>query len=171
MNNPDGLIYKIICKDEDKEEFYIGSTYNINCRMHEHTSHCNNKNSIAYTQKKYVYFRKNGGIENFKFIIIGKFPNISRKDLKYKEREFFERFNPTLNMFFPIRTKEETIKLGRINKRKYKEKNYDMLNEKYNCFCGGNFTYTNKFAHTKSLKHQKYISNKVDDYVEIILKK
>jgi hypothetical protein len=48
----------------------------------------------------------------------------------------------------------------------YYETNKDVLNAKKNikhaCDCGGNYTLSNKSAHFKSIKHQKFVKKQSD---------
>jgi hypothetical protein len=46
---------------------------------------------------------------------------------------------------------------------KYREENKDKINEKFNCECGGKYTYQNKSTHLKSKKHQTYLSTISED--------
>lgn len=34
-----------------------------------------------------------------------------------------------------------------------------IMSEKFNCECGGKYTYNHKLEHFRSLKHQKYLTN------------
>lgn len=36
----------------------------------------------------------------------------------------------------------------------------DKLTEKFNCECGGKYTYNHRKGHFRSLKHQRYLENK-----------
>ena len=46
------VIYKIICKDENINYLYVGSSINLKKRKDKHKSDCNNINGSAYNQKK-----------------------------------------------------------------------------------------------------------------------
>ena len=59
-------IYKLRHKDDLKEtNIYIGHTKNMQQRMWQHSSRCENINDPAYNQEKYKYIRDNGGWKNW----------------------------------------------------------------------------------------------------------
>ena len=96
-------IYKIVCKDENVKEFYIGSTYNLTARIGNHKS-----NSKKSNFKLYKYIRDNGGWLNFNLIILETFEcEAKNRDKEAKEEEYIRNFNPTLNTNHPKRTKKE----------------------------------------------------------------
>ena len=54
-NYQNSLIYKIICKNTNIKEIYIGSTSNFRLRKYHHKSCCNNENDKHYNLKKFLY--------------------------------------------------------------------------------------------------------------------
>ena len=53
--------------------------------------------------------------------------------------------------------KEQKKEYYELNKDKIK----DIKNKKYNCECGGKYTYVSKQQHFKTIKHQLFISSTV----------
>ena len=163
-------IYKIYCKDKDIKDCYIGSTNNIKNRILNHKSICNNENSKNYNNYKYIYIRENGGFANWTYEIMCECP----KEDRYKtERYYVENTkNTNLNKQIPNRGSKEYDKEYReLNRDKIKEqkKEYyesnkdkikDIKNKKYNCECGGLYTYGDKARHLKTKKHELFISSK-----------
>ena len=79
INYSKSSIYKIVCKDANIKDCYVGSTTNLTKRKYLHKSVCNNVNDKAYNCYLYQYIRENGGFHNWDFIEIEKF------DCKTKE--------------------------------------------------------------------------------------
>ena len=147
-------IYKLFCKDKDIEDVYIGSTKNIKKRISEHKNSCNNENNEKYNQYKYIFIRENGGWSNWIYDIICECTSEDRYKI---ERWYVENTAKTnLNKYIPNKNKKEYEK-------KYYELNKDTIkdkkNKKYECECGGKYTYANKAQHLKSKIHQKFISS------------
>ena len=60
--------------------------------------------------------------------------------------------------------KEKLKKYYEDNKekfKKYREDNKDKIKEKFNCECGGCYTFSNKTIHFKTKKHQEYLKGSV----------
>tara|TARA_R110000772_G_scaffold56317_1_gene128255 strand:+ start:21 stop:644 length:624 start_codon:yes stop_codon:yes gene_type:complete len=45
--------------------------------------------------------------------------------------------------------------------KQYRIDNKELINQKYECACGGKYVHTHKATHAKSKKHQIYISNNI----------
>ncbi len=133
--------YKIISKDENIKEIYIGKTTNFKERIRTHKSNCNNENGKFYNYKIYKIIRENGGWNNFDIIEI-ETNEYDNKDSAIKERELIEKFNATLNIVIPSRTRKE-----------YEENNREIIKEK-------NIKYKKEFYE----KNAEIIKNKVKDY-------
>jgi len=50
VNYEKSTIYKIVCKDVNIKDCYVGSTTNFNRRKQEHKYNCNNVNSKKKTE-------------------------------------------------------------------------------------------------------------------------
>lgn len=88
-------IYKIVCKDINIKECYVGHTTNFTNRKHIHKH-----DSVSKKAKVYQFIRENGGWDNWDMILIeicdfGEEGNelMARR----KEREWQETLNATLN--------------------------------------------------------------------------
>ena len=64
------IIYKIVCKDLEVKDLYIGSTTNFIKRKYGHKSNYNSNKTHIYNRKIYVTIRKYGGFENWEMIEI-----------------------------------------------------------------------------------------------------
>lgn len=143
------IIYKIVCKDLDICECYIGHTTNFTRRKIEHKSRCNTKTSEHYNQHKYKFIRDNGGWDNWDMIEIEKFCCNDSNEAKARERYWIEQIG-TLNKTLPNRTRKEYYELN-------KEQIIEKQRKKHNCPCGGKYTTEHLSSHKKSIKHQKYL--------------
>ncbi len=114
--------YKIISKDENIKELYVGKTTNFKRRIRDHKNISNNQNCKGYNLKLYKFIRENGGWNNWEFIEIEK-NEYNDKDSAFKERYWIEELKATLNNDIPSRTKQEWSKIYREN-NKEKDKQY-----------------------------------------------
>lgn len=158
-------IYKIVSNHTDK--IYIGSTIQLLCkRIYKH-------------KKDYQYFQNNIGryIRSFDLLELGDVDIIllenvkceSKEELHAKERYYIE-LNKELcvNKNIPTRTDKEyrndniekikqyandNKEIRKEYKKEYYEKNIEKFKEKFNCECGGKYTYSTKQRHLKSKKH------------------
>ena len=97
MDDKIKCIYKIVCRDTNITEFYVGSSMNFNQRKIFHKSHSNNLNSNNYCYPLYMFINVNGGIDNWEFEIIKEYNLISKKELNIEEQKYQELLKPELN--------------------------------------------------------------------------
>jgi hypothetical protein len=168
INYQNALIYKIVCKDLDMKECYVGSTTDFRKRKAQHKSSCNTEERNLYN-----FIRGNGGWDNWDMVLIEKYPCDDRLELLKRERYWIEELSASLNKLRPILTTYETLNYNKIyyetnkdeiknQQKEYYYKNKDKINkvskEKYNCPCGGKHTRHNSKRHFKSKRHQEYIN-------------
>ena len=166
-------IYKIVCRDTQIKECYVGSTTDLTRRRYFHKSTSENSNDRRYKFFLYQFIRRNGGWENFDLVKIEDFPCNNKEDLHKRERYWIETLNSSLNRAIPTRTKKEydkhyekEIKERRkayyeenkksINERvaKYREKNKEHIKARQK-------EYREKHAEEKSEKEkERYQQNK-----------
>ena len=180
------IIYKICCKDLEIKDIYIGSTTNFRKRKNCHKSSCNNNNLPEYKYNVYKFIRDNGNWENWDMVMIEEYKDCESKlQLRKKERYYIETLKCTLNVQIPTRTtkersvdnkeqnkinnhiyyennKERILEKFRIRGKQYRIDNYEKINKKHNCCCGGSYTYTNKLQHMRTNKHIKYLENNTE---------
>ncbi len=164
------IYYKIVSKNENIKDCYVGKTTNFKKRVEYHKSNCYNENRKEYNYKLYKFIRENGGWDNFNFIEIEK-GEYDNKDSAIKERELIEELNANLNIVIPSRTLKEYFKeylknnREKHNKRqkKYFDKNREIINEKQRekiiCKCGCEICKNYLSRHLKSKKHLNYLEN------------
>ena len=99
--------YKIVCKDLNIRDCYVGHTTNLTKRKHHHKNLCQNPNNRLYNCFKYQFIRENGGWQNWEMVLIMTENCENIFDAVKKEREYIEQLNATLNKSRPIISKEE----------------------------------------------------------------
>ena len=125
--------YKIVCKDLNIRDCYVGHTTNLIKRKHHHKNMCHNPNNRQYNCFKYQFIRENGGWQNWEIILI-KTENCENSfEAVKKEREYIEQLQATLNKARPIISKEEEILYDHNyyikNKEKHNQRSQDHYNE------------------------------------------
>ena len=119
------IIYKLVCKDINITDIYIGHTTNFTKRKNQHKSNCNNPNSKNYNLFVYKFIRNNGGWENFNMIEIEKYNCNDKLEACKRERHWIEELKSILNKYIPSRTSEEYRKDNKENKKIYDDNNKD----------------------------------------------
>ena len=147
------VIYKIVCNDFTIKECYYGSTTSFVKRKNCHKYSCNNKKDKEYNTHKYQFIRENGGWDNWKMILIKEFPCKNKLELEREERRVMEEDEFRINTNNPYITKEER----KENQKKYDKEKASINYEKFNCDCGGRYTYKHKQNHFRTKIHLKYI--------------
>jgi len=136
------VMYKIVCKDLNIQDVYIGHTTRFKQRKNCHKTKCQNENDTSYHEHKYKIMRENGGWDNWEMIEIEKYPCSDGNEARSRERYWYELFHSTLNTCYPNRTIKEyeieniehrkayfkTEKVRNIQKE-YREKNKEKIQE------------------------------------------
>ena len=136
-----GLIYKLVCKNINVTELYVGSTTNFTQRKNTHKSRT--KTTVFFV---YKFIRDNGGWINWDMILIEKFPCSDSPELRKRERYFTELLGATLNTNKPYISQEETREI----KQQYYEDNKNELNKKHKQY----------YEDNNEIKKQYYNDNK-----------
>ncbi len=113
------IIYKIVCKDLDVKDLYVGSTTNFIRRRYTHKFNSINDNSTCGHYLVYDKIKQTGGWDNWQMIEICKANDCTTvEELHKKERHYMELLGANLNKFIPGRTVKEYFE---DNKEKIKE--------------------------------------------------
>ena len=102
--------YKIVCKDVDITDCYVGHTTNFNDRKRHHQMSCKNNKDPHYNIYVYQFIREHGGFDNFDMVLIDRYSCEDRLDALRKEREYIESLHATLNKVILSRTRVEYYK-------------------------------------------------------------
>jgi hypothetical protein len=89
------IIYKIVCKDLNVTECYVGHTTNFRVRKTLHKYNCNNSTKTSHF-KVYEMIRANCGWNNWEMIEIEKYPCNDFNEARARERYWYEILNSKL---------------------------------------------------------------------------
>lgn len=137
------FIYKIICKDENIKDTYVGSTYNIKRRQSLHKFRSKDSN-----YKLYDTIRLHGGFDNWSMIVVEEFETDNKEDKLIKEKQYIEILNANLNIRKPFQTDEERIQ--------YRIKHNSTEDHKQYC---RNYNKSDKF---KAYQKEYYLKKKIE---------
>jgi hypothetical protein len=158
INFSSTIIYKIVCKDLNITDIYVGHTTNFIKRKAQHKYTCINPNAEHYNYKVYSTIRDNGNWENWDMIEIEKYNCNDKNEASARERYWYENLKANLNSNCPNQTNKESSKEYRINN---KEKIKEKRNKVCICeTCGANYTHSNKSRHEKSIFHINQLEQK-----------
>ena len=119
------MFYKIVCKDLDIKDFYVGHTTDFKTRKNCHKRVCNNPNDRNHNLPIYEFIRANRGWDNFDMILIEKQCLNDGLEATKRERELIEDLKPSLNSVIPFRTKEEKKEI----KQQWTNDNWENIKE------------------------------------------
>ena len=144
------VIYRIYCKNPDITECYIGSTKCFEDRFYTHKSACNTKHNKRHNLYLYQFIRDNGGWYNFDREILEYYNCNNEEELKQKEQEYINKYNPTLNIHNAYTSEEVKKEQKQKSGKKYRETGKGKEKER---------KYTEKLMNDPE-KHQKKLENK-----------
>ena len=139
-----GHVYKLVCKDVNATEVYVGSSTSLRNRRFTHKSACNNEKGEKYNLPVYQYIRANGGWANWKLLPIERFEFEFRFELQDRERHHMESLHATLNSIVPNRTMY------------HPHKDEPSQKQEHDCPCGGRYSHDHKARHLKTECHRDY---------------
>ena len=144
------IIYKIICKDKNVSDVYVGRTTDFIRRKYCHQSNCKKSCGNDECQFLYMIINKNGGWSNWDMEIIESFPCNNSREADDREDYWINTLEATLNVKFnydkvgykkewyfknreKIRLKQKEYRDSKMNEKKeYQELfkiNYENENE------------------------------------------
>jgi len=168
-------IYKVTCKTEGNNDFYIGSTCNFKSRCKFHKFLCRTN----FDRPLYRWMNANGGYENFDVIPLAWIPSQEKDIVREIEEMFFLHCKPTINVFHPKRSKAQYRKDNKLkiieSTKKYYQKNKEKILkynlEKVTCtLCGCECARAHLARHQKT-KKCKIIRNKLEPYKTLLKNK
>jgi hypothetical protein len=159
-----GFVYKLVCKDVNAPEVYVGSSTSLRNRRAGHKSDCNNENKKGYNLPVYKYIRENGGWQNWELLTIERIEYEFGFELKDRERHHMEALHATLNSCVPGRTVAEWHNDHKNEIKQYQQQYYQdrkqILSKKHDCPCGGKYVHEKQDRHMKTERHRNYILGK-----------
>lgn len=108
VNYANSMIYKLVCRDVDIKEVYVGSTCNFTRRKQQHKNDCVYESGREYNRYVYRFIRDSGGWVNWDMLVVERCEGIVDKmGLHIRERYWIETFDAKLNKQVPLRTVAE----------------------------------------------------------------
>ena len=164
MDYKNSVIYKIVCKDKDITDCYVGSSCSPTSRKSAHKSTCNNEKGKDYNIPVYRFIRDKGGWNNWDFVIIEKYPCNDKTELRIRERYWFEKLQATLNDRYPQRSDTEWRKnnkeqIGKLMKEYYEE-NKDTILQKVKKHYENNKEQISKYNKEYRTKNKEKLAQK-----------
>lgn len=179
MTFENAVIYKLVCKDINIQNCYVGSTTNFVKRKSHHKDNCKYESLKDYHYPVYKFIRDNGNWDNWSMILIEKYPCKNKLELESRERYHMELLKADLNQRIPTRTDKENYNenkeiyaakgkiyreknkdIIKVRKKGYREQNKEKIKEhrskKVECKCGIIYAHNHASSHRKTKKHQKY---------------
>jgi hypothetical protein len=155
------IIYKIVCRDLNIKNSYVGHTTNFIKRKCNHKCYCNNKNSIKHDIYVYQFIRKNGGWENWNMIEIEKYECNDFNEACKRERYWIEKLKSSLNRVIPTRTDKEYYDDNKVQFKEYRDANKERNHNYHKLYYQENKNdlseYYKKYkSENKDMVHAKY---------------
>jgi hypothetical protein len=153
-------IYKIVSKNFDK--YYIGSTCkSINDRLYQHLANYKNYKNGKYNNVSVFQVLEKG---DYEIILIEELNCNNKQELLKREGEIIKQNKEFIvNKLVAGRDAKQYIIDNYEKIKQYLDKNRQKLNErartKYNCECGGCYTYARKAGHFRTKLHTDFINN------------
>jgi len=178
------IIYKIVCKNLEITDCYVGHTTDFRKRKWGHKTDLKRKKHPL--QNKII---ENGGWDNWDMIEIEKYPCKDANEAKARERYWYEELKAKLNGQSPLQTREDLLlrskkyyennKVVCINRvkeytelhkeekleylknwrKEHKEEQMEKQKQKHECECGGRYSNNHKQRHFRTDKHKEYLAN------------
>ena len=148
--------YKIVCKDLNITDCYVGHTTDFAKRKYQHSHTSNNKNNKKYNILLYDFIRRNGHWENFEMILINTEFCENNLEARKRERFYKEQLNASLNTHLPFTTIQEYKEKMDIWKKEYKKENSEKLSN-----YSKEYRHKNQ-EHIKEVKQKRYQENKLE---------
>ena len=143
------VMYKVVCRDVDVEDTYIGSTTAFISRKSHHKALTKQKEKTPKVDgqrdcdnKFYTFIVNNGGWTHFDMIMIEQYPCKNNLEKLARERYWIEQMKPSLNSV--IRTV-------------LSDDERDDQQKVFQCECGSKYKGMNKKDHDNTDKHKKHI--------------
>jgi hypothetical protein len=123
------IIYKLVCKDLNIKECYVGHTTDFKSRKRRHKQSVEDMNCNSYNLKKSKFIRDNGGWDNWDMIEIEKYNCNDAQEARARERYWYETLGAGLNMCVPYRSKTEFYENNKEHILEYQKEYYELNKE------------------------------------------
>ena len=122
--------YKIVCKDLQLTDCYVGQTTNFATRKSVHKHNSGNEIAKDHQMPLYQHIKHHGGWHNFDMILIETRSCQNRLEACKIEREYVEQLHAMLNCKRPVVSKEEKKEHDRLYALTHHKEYYHKKKEK-----------------------------------------
>lgn len=168
VNYDNTHFYKLVCRDLDVKECYIGCTTDFTRRKARHKHNCSNEACADYNINVYRFIRDNGGWDNWDMILIETRRCENKLDASKIEREYIETYNASLNHVKPLRTtaeyKHDNADTIKEKQTKYREDNKETIKDRDKQYRENNRDHLNEKKREYRESHQEHIKQYSKDY-------
>ena len=129
------VFYKIVCKDLNIIDCYVGHTTDFTKRKNSHKTRCLNINNKKHNIYLYQFIRENGGWDNWDMVYTESRTCRNSLEAKRIEREITENLKANLNVRKAFQAPDEKIegkKIWRDNNPEYNKQYYQEHKEEHN---------------------------------------
>lgn len=158
------VIYKLVCRDLEVKDFYLGSTTNFASRKKNHRNHSTKPIDRSYNYPVYVFMRAHGGWGNWDMVLVESYPCSTKLELHARERHWVETLKPSLNTTIPAHPYDRSLhrdELATYN-RQYRNDHIEAIKERvsrvFECECGKSMIMSSKLKHLQSQKHAAWVA-------------
>jgi hypothetical protein len=127
MNYSNTIIYKIVCKNIDIKECYVGQTTSFDKRKTQHKCNCNNNAQKQHNIYLYKFIREHNGWDNWEMVEVEKYNAIDKLDAGKRERYWIEQLQAKLNQQLPTQTIKEWYDKNENYNKLYYEQNKEQI--------------------------------------------
>ena len=118
--------YKIICRNTNIKNIYVGHTTDFKTRKGCHKRVCNNSNDKNYNLPLYKFIRENDGWDNFDMVLIETVSMENSLEARKRERELIEELNAEINY---IKKPAVSLEEAKQRKKEWTKENEDHVKE------------------------------------------
>ena len=128
MNYSNTLIYKLVCRDVDITDCYVGHTTNFIKRKSNHKQSCIKETSKQHNIYVYQFIREHGGWDNWDMIVIETFECNNQNEACARERYWIEKLKAKLNKQIPTKIDAKYFVATTENRSEY-QREYRLENK------------------------------------------
>jgi hypothetical protein len=166
INYDNTKFYKIVCRDLDVKELYVGHTTDFNRRKASHKHRCITEGDENHNNSLYVHIRLNGGWSNFDMILIETRFCANALEARKTERSFIESLNASLNKVIPTRSKQEYRNDTKEHMKSYIEVNKEVIAQQQKQYKQRHKEEISQWNRTYNETHKEHISQRRKQYNE-----
>ena len=125
INYDNTHFYKIVCKDINIKNLYVGHTTDFISRKSNHKHSCNTLMDRLHNKPLYCFIREKGGWDNWDMVLIKTHKCENGLEARKIEREYIEEYEADLNRNKAFESEEEKL----MRRKRWRNDNKDSVAE------------------------------------------